>query len=168
MPEPMHRCAVLIRHDQIADNHVRMIAPEALAGFLRRGRGADDGAVLLEARAHELAVLGVVVDDEDRQAPQERRRFDGRCAIGNGRAVGARRQPYLEFGALIRSGAVRRDRAAVLLHEVPRDGQTEAEAAVLPRGSRIALAELLEQLMHGPRLKADARIADDDLERVRG
>ena len=57
-------------------------------------------------------------------------------------------------------------RAAVLLDEVPRDREAEAEAAVEARGATVGLSEAVEHERQELRSDADSRVPDRDLDRV--
>ena len=63
--------------------------------------------------------------------------------------------------------AVHGDLSAVQLHQMPRDGQAEAEAAVPARGAGVLLAEPVEDVRQELGRDADAGVLDDHQHRGR-
>src|ERR1051326_1562850 len=56
---------VVLRHDDVAHDHVRQDARDAREPRLRGGRRGDERAAIREDRGEELAGFAVVVDDQD-------------------------------------------------------------------------------------------------------
>src|ERR1043166_7615046 len=70
------------------------------------------------------------------------------------------RQPDAEGRAVADAAARRRDGAAVKLDEVARDGEAEAEAAVLARDALVGLAEAVEDVRQEFGRDAAPRVGD--------
>ena len=62
--------AILLRHADIRDEHIRMGALQACTCFGRRARRHDIGAGVLENRAKDVARVRIVVDDQNARAAE--------------------------------------------------------------------------------------------------
>src|SRR5262245_1346864 len=97
-----------------------------------------------EQDAHHLAIVGVVLDDQDALARCAGRRLDRRRL--HRRRAFQRRETYGEHAALAKAGAGRIDATAVELDETAHEAQADAQ----PAGGSIEIALALhEQLEHG-------------------
>jgi hypothetical protein len=101
---------------------------------------------------------GVVVHDQDGQAPQTPRlqgRRSGRVRPAEAGAKVERASPA--------NGTLRPEAAVHQLDEPGRDGQAQAGAAIGPRGGAIGLDERLEDAFELVGRDADAGVADGEV-----
>ena len=131
----------------------------------RRRCGLHARAARLEDVSRQFSRIRLVVDNENPRVV-----YPGRCRLWRGRRQrgspydASHRQSQAEGRPFAASFAFGGDRAAVCFGEMPDDGQTEAEAAMLSCRGAVGLAEAFEDMRQKRRFDAFSRIADEKLD----
>jgi hypothetical protein len=146
---------VLVGHSDVADDHVEGAFTKRRERVVHGCRGVNVRVASGNHRLQELARVALVVEHEDVQPCDARGTLE--ClAFRHGprshrgctrhRAQRRDRDSNDELCALIVSLAFRLDRAAVELHQVLDDGETETETTVHPGDGGVGLTESLEHV----------------------
>src|SRR6266481_4663859 len=171
LPELLNEhVAVITGKADVADQDVRMPAFHLLECLLRAGGRHDVGAGGSQDHAHELARVGLVIDDEDAQAGESDRPADGLAIEPAARRLGQDRVRVSrgegkvdgEGGSVALARALGIDVPAVQLDDVSHDGEPEPEAAVSAADRCLALSEAVEDERKELVANALARVADRD------
>ena len=156
--------AILAGKSDIADHHIRTVQRQRLSCRGRRGRDAHARSGRLEELPHRLRRCRFILDDEHLH-PRELRVPAGRgVAVRNRQFLSSReRQSHGKGRAASLPLAVRADRAAVQLHQLPGDGQSQAQPRMLSAGHRFSLLEAIEHQRQEVGTNTYAVVANDDL-----
>ena len=134
------------------------------------GRRVDFVAIALQQRREAVQRVPIVIGQQDAMARFRRRsrcRPSPRLPSSAGRLailLHAQRQADQEFAALPGPCAVRRDAAAMHLHELAHQREADAQAALRAMRGAIHLREQLEQARQQLRRNADAVVPHADLD----
>ena len=167
---PDERKAILVRHPDIAHDHIRPERVEEGQGLVRRSGGRHVRAgKLQEDREHRPSIV-IVIDQNDTDAVEPRGPVRCRCRVLDSAPFGIthrlgreNRQPHGEGGSQPSAWTFRLNGSAVPLDESPHDGEPEAEPALPPRGRGVCLTEALEDIREKLRVYALTRIGDSNL-----
>src|ERR1700730_12445734 len=130
--------AIFAGKSDIADHHIRALRRQRLSGRGRRGRDAHARAGRLEELPHRLGRCRFVLDDQHLHPRELRVRAGIRVAVRNRQFLSSReRQSHAEGRAASLPLTVRADGAAMELHQLPGDGQTQAQPGMLSAGHRL-------------------------------
>ncbi len=140
------RIAVLARHGDVGQQHVRPPGGQDLHRLLGAPRSAHRHSIHQQHRRHQFLRRLVVVHGEYAAATQRRRARDGASVL---RTAG--RQAHGEAGAKARAVAAGGDRAAVRFDDAADEREAEAEPARCARAARILTKRLEEVRQHGRR-----------------
>src|SRR5438445_782627 len=167
LPELLNEhVAVITGKTDVAHQDVRMPAFHLLECLLGAGGRHDISAGGSQDHAHQLARVGLVIDDEDAQPvesdglaiePAARRLGRNRVRVrgGEGKVDG-------EDGSAALARALGIDVPAVQLDDVTHNGEAEPEAAVSAADRCLALTEAIEDERKELAANALARVADGD------
>src|SRR5438105_7414553 len=153
LPELLNKhVAVITGKADVADQDVWMPAFHLLECLLGAGGRHDIGAGGSQDHAHELARVGLVIDDEDAQPVEGDRPADGlaiepaarRLGRDGVRVSGGEGKVDGEDGSAALARALSIDVAAVQLDDVTHDGEAEPEAAGSAGDRRLAPSEAAE------------------------
>src|SRR5205823_14450391 len=103
---------------------------------------------------------------EHSHAAQRRRRRRRQRRLDDWLFPPPQRQPHLEGRSEVVPAARRGNSSAVKLDHVPDDAEAEAEAAMLARGTAVALTETLEEMYGDFRGESDAGVGHDQIGRA--
>src|SRR5438552_1048895 len=171
LPELLNEhVAVITGKTDVAHQDVRMPAFHLLECLLGAGGRHDVSAGGSQDHAHQLARVGLVIDDEDAQPVEGDRPADGlaiepaarRLGRDHVRVSGGEGKVDGEDGSAALARALSIDVAAVQLDDVSHDGEAEPEAAVSAADRRLALSESVEDERKELAANALARVADRD------
>ena len=159
---PQHLVAVHPGHGEIADEHIERLRAPVIERLESRARLRDRCACARQRLRRNLAAVGIVVDDENRVCRQgwAARIASDRATAAHRRSEARKRQR--EAAAVSAAGARRFQHASMQLADLLGDGETEAQAAVLPRRRLIGLAKALEDMRQKFGRNPDAGVGDDD------
>src|SRR2546425_7419208 len=174
LPELLNEhVAVVTWKADVADQNVGTPLFHLLEGLLRVGGRRDIGAGGTQDHAHQLARVGLVIDDEDAEAPQADRPGDGLAVVSvarrHRRDLAAHGRGHREVDREDRPATLPRalgtHDTAVELDDVAHDREAEPEAAVSAADRCLALPEAVEHEREELRSNALACIADPDARR---